>query len=123
VRLIRRILEAPHTPGESLPRYFVREACNGALGIQAVHQRKPDLIILDLMMPEMDGFAVLEALKADPDTRNIPIVVVTAKVLTEEDHQRLNGHIEALLSKGLFTEQELMEHVAAALAKALAHKA
>ncbi len=123
IRLIRRILEAPHTPGESLPRYFVREACNGALGIQAVHQRKPDLIILDLMMPEMDGFAVLEALKADPDTRNIPIVVVTAKVLTEEDHQRLNGHIEALLSKGLFTEQELMEHVAAALAKALAHKA
>jgi CheY-like chemotaxis protein len=71
------------------------------------------------MMPEVDGFAVLAAIKADPATRNIPIVVVSAKVLTEEDHQRLNGNVEALLSKGLFTEQELVDDVALALASRL----
>jgi CheY-like chemotaxis protein len=87
-----------------------------------VRQNPPDLIILDLMMPEVDGFAVLETLKANPATRAIPIIIVTAKTLTEADHQRLNGHIEALLSKGLFSEQELMEHMAMALAKALEDK-
>jgi CheY-like chemotaxis protein len=120
LRLIRRILEVPRAPGDQRPAYRVREANNGAQGIEAVHQDPPDLIVLDLMMPEVDGFAVLESLKADANTRHIPIVVVTAKVLTEADHQRLNGNIEALLSKGLFTEQELMEHVAAALSKVLA---
>jgi CheY-like chemotaxis protein len=119
IRLIRRILEAPHAPGDRHPSYLIRAAPNGALGIEAVRQNPPNLIILDLMMPEVDGFAVLESLKADVSTRHIPIVVVTAKALTEADHQRLNGNIEALLSKGLFTEQELMENVAAALSKAL----
>jgi GAF domain-containing protein/CheY-like chemotaxis protein/HAMP domain-containing protein len=122
VRLIRRILEAPNAPGENRPTYTVREACNGTEGIEAVHQKVPDLIILDLMMPQVDGFAVLETLKANPATRTIPIIVVTAKVLTEEDHMRLNGNIEALLSKGLFSEQELMEHVAMALARAMARR-
>jgi len=120
VRLIRRILEAPHSVAGGRPcHYTVSEVHNGADGIAAVHQEPPHLIILDLMMPEVDGFAVLEALKADPTTRNIPIVVVSAKVLTEEDHQRLNGNIEALLSKGLFTEQELVDDVALALASRL----
>jgi CheY-like chemotaxis protein len=117
VRLIRRILEAPHPMADGRPcHYTVSEAHNGAEGIAAVRQQPPHLIILDLMMPEVDGFAVLAALKADPATRNIPIVVVSAKALTEEDHQRLNGNIEALLSKGLFTEQELVDDVALALA-------
>jgi GAF domain-containing protein/CheY-like chemotaxis protein/HAMP domain-containing protein len=122
IRLIRRILESPTEVVNGLPRYSVREACNGAEGIAAVQAAPPDLIILDLMMPQVDGFAVVEALKADPATRTIPIVVVTAKALTEEDHSRLNGHIEALLSKGLFSEQELMDQVALALARAIAHR-
>ena len=122
IRLIRRILEAPPPTGEHKPKYVVREAYNGAEGIAAVHEATPDLIILDLMMPQVDGFAVVEALKAGPTTREIPIIVVTAKVLTEEDHQRLNGHIQALLAKGIFSEQELMDQVALALAKALAQR-
>ncbi len=119
VRLIRRILEAPHPMVNGRPcHYTVSEAHNGAEGIAAAQngQQPPHLIILDLMMPDVDGFAVLAALKADPATRNIPIVVVSAKILTEEDHQRLNGNIQALLSKGLFTEQELVDDVALALA-------
>jgi len=119
VRLIRRILEAPRAEGDSRPVYTVSEAHTGAEGIAAVHQQRPHLIILDLMMPEVDGLAVLESLKADPATRGIPIIVVTAKDLTDQDHQRLNGNIQALLSKGLFGEQELLNDVAAALDGAL----
>jgi CheY-like chemotaxis protein len=119
VRLIRRILEAPRAEGDSRPLYTVSEAHTGAEGIAAVHQQHPHLIILDLMMPEVDGLAVLESLKADPATRGIPIIVVTAKDLTDQDHQRLNGNIQALLSKGLFGEQELLDDVAMALSGAL----
>ncbi len=110
ILLIRRILEAQ-------PGYGVIEGHGGQIGIDLVYQHKPDLIILDLMMPEMDGFAVLEALKRDTDTRNIPVIVITAKVLTKEERQRLNGQVEVLLHKGLFTEQELLEDLARALSQ------
>ncbi len=72
-------------------------------------------MILDLMMPGVDGFAVLEALKQEPDTRNIPVIVITARVLSEAERQRLTGQVETLLQKGLFTERELMEDLTKAL--------
>jgi CheY-like chemotaxis protein len=108
ILLIRRILEAQH-------RYRVIEADGGQAGIDLVHQRKPDIIILDLMMPEVDGFAVLEDVKRDPDTREIPVIVITAKELTEGEQQRLTGQVEVLLRKGLFTEHELLEDLGRAL--------
>jgi len=108
ILLIRRMLEAQH-------RYRVTEADGGQAGIDLVHERKPDIVILDLMMPEVDGFAVLEDLKRESDTRDIPVVVITAKELTEEEQQRLNGQVEVLLRKGLFTEQELLEDLGKAL--------
>jgi len=58
-------------------------------------------------------------IKADPATRGIPIIVVTAKELTDQDHQRLNGNIQALLAKGLFSEKELLDDVTAALSGVL----
>ena len=60
----------------------VREAANGRIGLEMVQQRPPDLILLDLMMPEMDGFAVLDALRTDQELSRIPVIVVTAKELT-----------------------------------------
>jgi CheY-like chemotaxis protein len=66
-------------------------------------------------MPDVDGFAVLEAVKSDHTTRSIPIVVVTAKDLTQEERDILNMGVEALLQKGLFEQQELLADVAAAL--------
>ncbi len=110
ILLIRRLLEAQH-------RYRVTGADGGQAGIDMVHKRKPDIVILDLMMPEVDGFAVLEDLKREPDTRNIPVVVITAKELTVEEQQQLNGQVEVLLRKGLFTEQELLEDLGKALSR------
>jgi CheY-like chemotaxis protein len=59
----------------------------------------PDAIILDLMMPEMDGFELVDALRGHPDWRDIPVLVITAKDLTDEDRRRLNGGVERILQK------------------------
>lgn len=78
-------------------------------------QSVPDLIILDLMMPEMDGFALLDRLRAQMPTHDIPIIVVTAKELTSVEWKRLDGHIEQLMTKGDFFVDELIEEIEEAL--------
>jgi CheY-like chemotaxis protein len=82
-----------------------------------LEQTHPQLITLDLMMPEMDGFDVLESIKSREETRSIPIVVITAKELTNEDYERLNHNVEALIQKGPMKRDELLADVAAALKK------
>ena len=106
--LIRRMIEGQDG-------YEVVEATGGQEAITLVQQMHPNIIVLDLMMPEVDGFAVLESIKADKITRSIPIVVVTAKELTKEERAILNKGVESLLHKGLFEQQELLADVAAAL--------
>jgi CheY-like chemotaxis protein len=108
VLLIRRILEAQ-------PNYTIFEAGNGKEGLELVNSENPDLIILDLTMPEMDGFSVVEKLKHDERTRTIPIIIVSAKELTAKERQFLTGQVEVLLQKGLFSETELLEDVGQAL--------
>ena len=107
-RLIRRLLEAQGT-------FLVEEAESGPTALQLVKQSIPDLIILDLMMPEMDGFALLDRLHAQMPTRDIPVVVVTAKELTNSEWRRLDGHIERLMTKGDFFVDELIEEIEEAL--------
>jgi GAF domain-containing protein/DNA-binding response OmpR family regulator len=109
-KLLRRMIE-------SQPGYEVVEATSGKEAMASVQRVAPHIIVLDLMMPEMDGFAVLEALKRDENTRSIPIIVVTAKELTAEDRDRLNSHTEALIQKGVLNERELLNDVTAALKK------
>lgn len=104
ILLIRRILEAQSN-------YQIIEASNGRQGLELVKSRNPHLIILDLTMPEMDGFEVVETLKNDEDTQQIPIIIVSAKELSPSEHKRLTGQIEVLLRKGIFTENELLEDV------------
>jgi len=70
------------------------------------------------MMPELDGFGVLKAMRTDESIRNIPVVVLTGQVLTEEDMARLNQGVAAVLQKGIFSAQETMAHVESALARA-----
>ncbi len=72
---------------------------SGLEGLEIAERIRPDLIVLDLMMPDMDGFEVMERLNANPDTKNIPIVINTAKDLTKDDQKRLQGKIENIFSK------------------------
>ncbi len=108
-RLVRRILQ-------SQGDFTIFEASNGMDGLELVQREHPDLLILDLMMPEMDGFAVLDALRSNSDTAQIPVIVSTAKELTSEEKSRLQGQIQALLQKGDFMSDEFLEEV-----KALIH--
>jgi len=107
-RLIRRILQAQGN-------YQIMEAANGQEAIETAQVELPDLIILDLMMPEIDGFGVLDALKADAQTAPIPVIVVTAKDLTPEEKTRLSGQIHTLMQKGEFMSDDLHEEIDALL--------
>lgn len=109
-RLIRRILQ-------SQGNYTIFEAANGRQALELATKELPDLILLDLMMPEQDGFAILDELKADPRTAPIPVIVVTAKELTPEEKNRLSGQIHALMQKGQFMSDELLEEVKALINK------
>jgi CheY-like chemotaxis protein len=101
--LLRRTLEQEG--------WIVREAHNGRQALEHLGQQVPDLLLLDLMMPEMDGFEVVRTLRASEEWRNIPIVVITAKALTHEDRQRLNGLVQRILQKGAYNRSELLYEV------------
>jgi signal transduction histidine kinase/CheY-like chemotaxis protein len=79
--------------------WTVTEASDGRDALMKLNEAKPDVIILDLMMPEMDGFQFLDEMRRKAEWRDIPVVVVTAKDLTEEDRRRLNGGVERIIQK------------------------
>lgn len=102
--LVRRILQAQGN-------YGILEARDGLAGIDIIRREKPDLVLLDLMMPGMDGFAVVEQMKEDPTLNEIPIIVITAATLTPAEKARLQGKVRATLRKGSFVDTELIEVV------------
>ena len=91
--------------------WVVTEAANGRAALERVADKRPELILLDLMMPEMDGFLFLEEVRKRQEWRSIPIVVVTAKELTPEDSLRLTGSVEKILQKGDYSREELLRTV------------
>ena len=99
--------------GESLTRdgWQVSEAENGRVGIARLGESRPDVIMLDLMMPEMDGFEFLVEMRSRPEWRDIPVLVVTAKDLTAEERTRLNGHVERVMDKGSAELTELLGEI------------
>jgi CheY-like chemotaxis protein len=110
-RLIRRLLQAKKP-------YRVFEANSAVEGLNLIRERLPDLVVSDLTMPEMDGFTLLEELKKDPHTANIPVIVVSAKDLTPEDKQRLADQTSSIWLKGAFSTHDLVEHVVDTLSSA-----
>ena len=91
--------------------WSVETAENGRVALDRVAVRAPDLILLDLMMPEMDGFQFVEEVQRHKEWRTIPIVVVTAKTITEEDRLRLDGFVQKVLQKGAYGREELLGEV------------
>jgi len=95
--------------------YRVLSAPGGAEGLALARAERPDLIVLDLMMPEMSGFEVVERLKEDPATAAIPVLIVTAKILTDEDRRSLNGHVLRVMEKAEFNHGRFINEVRRAL--------
>jgi signal transduction histidine kinase/CheY-like chemotaxis protein len=91
--------------------FQVLKASSGEEGLAAAHLERPALIILDLLMPEVDGFAVVERLRADPATAAIPIVILTSQQLSADEKARLNGAIACLARKGEFTREAFVSLV------------
>jgi CheY-like chemotaxis protein len=133
---MRSVLQA-HRGGESGARVLVvedddatrailrdmleREGCkvdiaeNGLVALERVAKAKPDIILLDLLMPKMDGFEFLAALRATPDASGIPIVVLSAKELSEAERERLAGDTRAVLRKSMHSREELAAELRRAL--------
>jgi signal transduction histidine kinase/CheY-like chemotaxis protein len=88
--------------------WIASTAVDGRAGLDAVAANKPDLILLDLMMPRMDGFEFVSELRKQQDWRSIPIIVITAKTLTNEDRLALQGHVQKVLQKGDFSLDALL---------------
>lgn len=103
-RLMSRILEARND-------CEVHLAHNGAAGIALIREIRPDLVITDLMMPDVDGFQVIDLMKSDSSLREIPIVVVTAKELTVRERKLLDTQTDLLLQKGSFIDDEFVERL------------
>jgi signal transduction histidine kinase/AraC-like DNA-binding protein len=101
---------------QQLAECRILQARNGREALALMDQIRPNLVLLDLMMPELDGFGVLEAMRARESTREVPVVVLSARALSEDDVARLNAGVAAILSKGLFSADEILEHIEAALA-------
>jgi signal transduction histidine kinase/CheY-like chemotaxis protein len=95
--------------------YAVLRAYGGAEAIAVARRNRPDLVILDLMMPVVSGFEVARALRESEHTARIPILVLTAKDLTAEDHARLNGDVSAILAKASFSPDALLAELRRAL--------
>jgi signal transduction histidine kinase/CheY-like chemotaxis protein len=113
-QLLRRMLEAEG--------YAVVEAENGRVALERLGGESPSLILLDLMMPEMDGFEFVAELRRHEGWRAIPIVVITARDLSRDDRERLNGYVEKILQKGTYDRDHLLAEVRELVASSVARR-
>jgi PAS domain S-box-containing protein len=103
--------------------YRVQEASNGRTGLECALREAPDLVLLDLMMPEVDGFEFLDGLRANPGTAGVPVIVVTAQDLTPQDRLRLSGGVQHILEKQRLRGDELSGRLRELLRPHAAHPA
>ena len=107
-------LIALHLPGLGST---VLRAYGGREAIEVARRELPDLIVLDLMMPEVNGFDVVEALNTQADTARIPVMVVTAKQITAEDRVKLNGYVTTIVEKAEFHRERIAAEVRRAMSR------
>ena len=127
VGLGRRVLivEDNEATQELLQKRLTKEgwqvvaAGNGREALERLTQGPPDLVLLDLMMPEMDGFEFLEAFRKQPGCARTTVVVMTAKILTPADHQRLRGQVAQIVAKANLSPEMLAAEIRSALGKTL----
>ena len=112
--MLRRMLERE--------KWTVAEACNGREALEWLSQNQANVILLDLMMPEMDGFEFVEHWHARDLARTTPILVATSKDLSDEDRLRLNGYVEKIVQKGAYGREQLMHEIQALLRTCLRRK-
>jgi CheY-like chemotaxis protein len=93
------------------PQWKVQEAANGRVALKCLKADKPDIILLDLMMPEMDGFEVVAALDKQDEWRDIPVIVITSLDLDAKDRARLNSGVQTVLVKDRFQPADLMQQI------------
>jgi CheY-like chemotaxis protein len=91
--------------------WTVAEAENGKVGLERLQQQRPGVILLDLMMPEMDGFQFLSRVSGHEEWAAIPVVVLTSKDLSPEERGRLQGHVERIVEKGAYDREALLREV------------
>jgi GAF domain-containing protein/DNA-binding response OmpR family regulator len=113
-QLLRRMLESEG--------FAVVEAENGRVALERLRGDPPSLILLDLMMPEMDGFEFVAELRRHEGWRAIPVVVITARDLSRDDRDRLNGHVEKILQKGTYDRDQLLAEVRELVASSVARR-
>jgi len=100
----------------------IAEAENGRVALARLSESRPDVIMLDLMMPEMDGFEFLVEMRSRAEWSDIPVIVVTAKDLTAEERSRLNGDVERVLQKGATELDELLREIGRLLPSLSGHE-
>lgn len=91
--------------------WLVRPAESGRVALEQLAQNLPTVILLDLMMPEVDGFELIAQLEQHPAWRSIPVIVITAKDLTPQEQLRLNGGVKKILQKGIYNLEEVLGKV------------
>ncbi len=113
-QLLRRMLEPEG--------YTVVEAENGRAALERLHEISPSVVLLDLMMPEMDGFEFVAEFRRHEPWRAIPIVVVTAKDLSRADTELLNGYVQKILQKGAYSRERLLAEIRELVAESVARR-
>jgi signal transduction histidine kinase/DNA-binding response OmpR family regulator/putative methionine-R-sulfoxide reductase with GAF domain len=108
---------------QSLPEaeFKLDSALDGVAGLQAIEASRPDVLLLDLIMPRLDGFGVIDSLRADPRTRDLPIIVISAKDLSAGEAQRLKETVALVMQKQGFQSEKLVDEINDILKADLSH--
>jgi CheY-like chemotaxis protein len=91
--------------------FSLESALDGLAGLQAVESNRPDILLLDLIMPHLDGFGVIERLRTNPQTRDLPIIVISAKDLTSAESARLKETVTLVMKKQGFEGEKLVDEI------------